>query len=354
MVTGRAAPASEEELRGFIAYAEESSVVEYKQAFRDELRSEASKQEFAKDFCSFLNHGDGLLIFGVADGISRRLTPILTDDVPTGIGQQSLESLKSRIVEAKKLIVGPSLSQQPPVETSMCSYERIFPAAGGGYYIVFGFRERPRERCYVLRNTEDGVSEGWPYGRNTKGVQVPAPDEVVRAIVTQLTVDFVFTEGCISQNSNDMLMQLKVAQGFNYRVDKETKRHQLVKDLVFTCTATDTTDEEIYGALIQALAPVSFKLFFVDDPERSAPEKVQVLDAIETIGVTWQTKGLSAMPQRGTAILFPPEVTSRYSTQEQWRCLQGCFSQDAFQAAGATVPLLNLGSLQPNSVTPAW
>jgi hypothetical protein len=347
MVAGSTVPTSEDELREFIAHAEESSVVEYKQAFHDELRSGKSKQEFAKDFCSFLNHGDGLLIFGVSDGGSRRLTPILMEEV-------SLELLKSRIVEARKLIVGPGLSQLLPVETSMCSYERIFPAASGGYYVVFGFRKSPSERCYVLKNTEGGVSEGWPYGRNTKGVQVPSPDEVVRAIVTRFTVDFVFKKGCVSQHTNDMLMRLKESEGFNYGVDKDTKRHQLVKDLTFTRTPEGTTDEEVYGALIQTLAPVSSELFLINDPERGAPEKLQVLDAIEALGINWQTKGLSAKSQAGTAILFPPEVRSRYLTQQQWRYLQGCFAEDAFQAAGAAVPLLNFGSVQCNSTPLVW
>lgn len=354
MVAGRAVPKSEDELREFIAVAEESSVVEYKQAFRDELRSEVSKQEFAKDFCSFLNHGEGVLIFGVADCNPRHLSPILFKEAAIGSGKHELEALKSRIVEAQKLIVGSSLSQLLSVEVSACSYEYIFPAADGGYYVVFEFRKSPAESCYVLKKAAGEVSEGWPYGRNIKGVQIPTRDEVIRAVVTRLTVGFAFKVGCVSQHTNSVLMRLKEIGGFSYRVDKDTKRHQLVKDLTVMRTPEGTMDLEIYGKLIQALAPVSLELFLINDPEGGAPEKLQVLDAIESIGINWQTKGLSAKSQAGTSILFPPEVKSRYPTQQQWRCLQDCFSQDAFQAAGAAVPLLNFGPVQCNNTPLVW
>ncbi|HML82568.1 MAG TPA: ATP-binding protein [Thiomonas arsenitoxydans] len=353
-LASHAAPRSEGELREFIAHAEESSVVEYKQAFHDGLHTNESKQEFAKDFCSFLNHGEGVLIFGVADRAPRRLTPILANEAAAGSGQVELELLKSRIVEAKKLIVDSSLSQLRLVETSVCSYEHIFSAADGGYYIVFGFRGRPAERCYVLEETEQETSEGRPYGRNTKGVQIPASDEVVHAVVTRLTLSFEFKAGGVSEHTHAMLEHLNEAKGFSYRVDKASQRHLLVKDLTFTRTQKGTTDEEVCGALIQALAPVSFELFLINDLERGAPEKLQVLDAIESIDINWQTKGLSAKSQAAPPVLFPPEVKSRYLTQQQWRHLQGCFAQDAFQAAGATVPLLNLGSVQCNNTPLDW
>ena len=351
---GLAAPVTEDELRAFIDAAEESSLVEYKQAFNEGLCDEASKQEFAKDFCSFLNHGAGVLIFGVADGTSRRLTPILAKEAAAGSGHRALELLKSRIVEARKLIVGSSLSQLRPVETSACCYEHIFSAADGGYYVVFGFRESPAERCYVRKQTGRGELEGWPYGRNTKGVQVPSDQEVIRANVTALTVSFEFKSEGVSTHTRDMLKRLQGAQEFSYSVDKETKRHQLVKDLTFTRARGEVTDEEIYGALIQALGPVSVGLYVVDDLEKGSSEKLEVLGAIESIDIAWETNGLSAMSQAGTSISFPPEMRFRYTTQQQWRYLQSCFSADAFRGAGAEVPLFNFGVPQSPCIPLAW
>lgn len=349
-----AAPRCESELCQFIREVEESGLVEYKQDFAEGLRSEKSKREFAKDFCSFLNHGEGILIFGVANKSPHSLTPVLANEVLEGSGPAELESLKSRILDARKLIVDSSLSPLRPVETSMVTYEHIFSAAAGGYYVVFGFRQRPSALCYVRMEADDGTTEGWPYGRNTKGVQVPGPEEVIRAVMTRLTISFTLKEGGASQHTRVIFEGLKGLQGFKYRPDGRARQHALVKDMAFVQNATSLTDEEVYAALIQTIAPVSLALFFVEDPERGAPEKLMVLEAIERIDINWQTKELSARTQSRRTISFPPEVRGEYKSRQQWSCLQSCFSEDAFRAAGADVPLLNFSVVQCGVALQPW